>query len=143
MPLRNSRKNIYTLLLIALLFGCKNENKKPLEVKQEVYTVHAVGQVRDTSYTFCSIIAEEVRYIYRIGLWSFNTEDNIKVAAGKYDYTLKEIDNVGGCKYQYFENSIDLKKWKFWSIDGQAIQPTKELIDLIESYEITHRVYLK
>ena len=136
-------KSLLFLLLILIVFSCKNDNPKSSELKKDFYIVNAIGKTKNGTYTFCGTVPKEVDYEYRTGNWKFITNENIKIAEGEYIVILKEVDNSGGCGYKYFENKVDMKKWKFWNNEGQEIEPTKQLINIIESKQTEHSVYLK
>ncbi|WP_378172663.1 hypothetical protein [Aquimarina sp. SS2-1] len=135
------RKISILIFIISLIVSCKD--KKSTEIKNNSYNVNAIGKIKNGSYTFCGTVPTQVNYNYRIAKWSFITEDKIKIAEGEYDIVLKKNDSSGGCAFEYFENKIDLKKWRFWNIEGRNIEPTEQLIGLIESKHIKNKVNLK
>ncbi|WP_298897295.1 hypothetical protein [uncultured Psychroserpens sp.] len=136
---------ILSLLVVSLFFSCKTENKKSSESKKGFYSIKAVGKKKDASYTFCGAVGTEVNYSYRIGTWTFKTKDNIKIAEGEYDTVIKVSDSTSGsgCEFTYVENTTDPEKWRFWNKDGQIIEPTNRLINLIESNQEEHSFYLE
>ncbi|WP_405569092.1 hypothetical protein [Winogradskyella sp. Asnod2-B02-A] len=136
---------ILSLLVVSLLFSCKTENKKSSESKKGFYSIETVGKKKNASYTFCGAVGTEVKYSYRIGTWTFKTKESIKIAEGEYDTVIKVNDSTSGsdCEYTYIENTVDPEKWKFWNKDGHIIEPTKRLINLIESNQEEHSFYLE
>ena len=102
-------KPLLVLLLILIVFSCKNDNTNSSELKKNFYIVNAIGKTENGTYTFCGIVPKEIDYEYRTGNWNFITDENIKIAEGEYIVTLKEIDSSGGCGYKYFENKVDLE----------------------------------
>lgn len=136
-------KSLIFLLLIGLVFSCKNENSNSAELKKGFHNVNAIGELKNGSYTFCGTVPTEVNYTYRIGKWKFITKGKIKIAEGEYNAIIKENDSSGGCGFKYFENTVDLEKWKFWNKDGKLIEPTKRLINIIESKQTEHSIYLE
>lgn len=136
-------KTIIFLFLVVFTFGCKNDTLKSTELKKGFYTLKATGESKSGSYTFCGFVPTEVNYNYRIGNWKFTTNDTIKIAEGEYDVVIKVDDSSGGCEFKYFDNTVDLKKWRFWDKSGQPIEPTKRLINLIESRHTEQSFYLE
>jgi hypothetical protein len=137
----NLNKRLIFLLVISLVFNCKNENST--DIKNGFISVDAIGEIKNGSYTFCGTVPSEVNYTYRIGNWKFISKEKIKIAEGEYDTIIKENDTSGGCGFRYVENKIDVGKWKFWNKDGEIIEPTKRLINIIESKQTKHSVYLE
>ncbi|MCK8482300.1 hypothetical protein [Psychroserpens algicola] len=139
----NLNKSLLFLFFISLIFSCKTENSNSTEIKKGFHNVEAIGELISGSYTFCGIVPTEINYTYRTGKWKFITSDNIKIAEGEYDVLVKENDSSGGCGFKYFENKVDSEKWNFWNKDGEVIEPIKRLINIIESKQVKHSVYLE
>ncbi|MGY3795827.1 hypothetical protein [Aquimarina sp. 433] len=139
----NLNKTLIFIFVIILTISCQTNKKKAPETKSSFYTVKGIGKVKKGTYTFCGTVPTQVDYSYRKGKWIFITHDKIKIAEGEYDTTLTKDNSGGGCEIEYFENTIDLKKWKFWNIDGKDIKPNEQLISLIESKKITNIISLK
>lgn len=139
----NLNKSLLFIFLISLVVSCKTENSNSSQFKKVFHNVEAIGELKSGSYTFCGTVATEVNYTYRTGKWKFITSENIKIAEGEYDVLIRENDSSGGCVFKYFESKVDLKKWKFWNKDGEVINPTKRLINIIESKQVKHRLYLE
>ena len=123
-------KKLFFLIAIGI-FSCSKKSKEKELFPENKFSIEHIGKTKESSYTFCSITTKEIKYSYRIGLWSFYTKDKKRIAEGKYETKSTIIDSIGGCSYSYIENSIDLKKWKFWNEDGKEIKPTKRLISII------------
>ena len=126
-------KIIFLVLIYLITIGCVN-NKADLNIESlQINNVNASGQTIDTTFYFCGLVPEYKNYSYRTGIWNFKTLDGIKFAEGEYDVDFKEdVWKRGGCPYSYYENSVDLKKWNFWDLDGNRIEPTENLINLID-----------
>lgn len=141
----NLNRIILSLLVASFLFNCKAKTKKTSELKKGFYYIEAIGKKKNASYTFCGFVATEVKYSYRIGTWTFKTRDNIKIAEGEYTIILKVSDSTSpsACAYIYMENTVDPDKWKFWNKEGEMIEPTKKLINLIESKQEEHSFYIE
>ncbi|SDI22012.1 hypothetical protein [Winogradskyella thalassocola] len=118
-------KHIIVFLITILSFNCKNDSLKFKNFTSE-------GATKFASYSICSIIPTEVEYSYRVGNWTFKSSNGHKIAKGKYDTSIIKVDNVGGCTYEYISNSIALENWSFWDENGQIIEPTKRMINLVQ-----------
>lgn len=139
----NLNKSLLFIFLISLVFSCKTENSNSTEIEKGFHNVKAIGELKNGSYTFCGTVPTEVNYTYRTGKWKFITSENIKIAEGEYDVLIRENDSSGGCGFKYFENKVDSEKWNFWNKDGEVIEPTKRLINIIKSKKVNHSVYLE
>jgi hypothetical protein len=115
------------------MFSCKNEQSNRKITDLNTKDITAIGKTIDTTFFFCGITPVLKEYSYRQGIWIFQTNDGIKFAEGEYDADFKkDVWKRGGCPYSYYENSINLSKWKFWNLNGDKIKPTKNLLSLIE-----------
>jgi len=127
--LKNLEK-IFALLLLNILFiSCNNS---PTNKNWKSEEIIAIGKTKDTVYLWCSFTVYEDKYSYRTGKWKFMTKDSLIIANGEYNIFLNEIWDKGGCPYEYMENAIDLKKWEFWNLNGEKIEPTEKMIKLID-----------
>tara|TARA_R100001460_G_scaffold92500_1_gene134389 strand:- start:1258 stop:1665 length:408 start_codon:yes stop_codon:yes gene_type:complete len=127
--LKNLEKIFVLIFITLLILSCKNDRIHENWSSDEII---AIGQTKDTTYWWCSIAPVEDKYSYRIGKWKFITKDSLKIAEGEYKTYQNWIWDKGGCPYEYFENSFDLDDWKFWDSDGDKIEPTRNLMRLIE-----------
>ncbi|WP_299261783.1 hypothetical protein [uncultured Aquimarina sp.] len=141
--LNNFNRTLIFIFVITLTISCQTNNKKTPKTKSSFHTIKGIGKVKKGTYTFCGTVPTEVNYSYRKGKWIFITDDKIKIAEGEYYTTLIKDNSSGGCEIEYFESTIDLKKWKFWGIDGKDIKPNEQLISLIESKKTTNIISLK
>lgn len=121
-------KNIFFYFLPLLLFSCQNNDNKSIFV-----SLKASGELINSSYDFCGFVLVENKYTYRKGVWTFLVNDSIKIAEGPYINKLITVDDMGGCPFSYFKDSVDIDKWSFWNINGQNILPNKRLEIIIKS----------
>ena len=127
--MKNLGKIITLILLNLLIISCNNS---PTNENWNSDEIIAIGKKKDTTYLWCSITVYEDEYSYRTGKWKFITKDSLIIANGEYDNFLNEIWDKGGCPYEYMENSIDLKKWEFWNLSGDKIEPTEKMLKLVD-----------
>ncbi|CAL2104691.1 conserved protein of unknown function [Tenacibaculum sp. 190130A14a] len=127
---------ICILLLSSIIYNCKNKKNRELVI------VNSYGNINNGSYIFCGFVPSEVNYTYRTGKWTILTEDKYKIAEGEYDVMLKKNDSSGGCPFEYFENRVDLNKWKFFNKQGEVIEPSKSLVFFVQSKQTKGNVFL-
>ncbi|MFT5892085.1 MAG: hypothetical protein ACI9Y7_002194 [Dokdonia sp.] len=96
-------------------------------------SLQALGLLVNDSHDFCGIVYEEVKYSYRSGIWKFVVDDTIKIAEGPYNNTLVNVDDIGGCPYSYYIDSVDISKWSFWDLKDKRVQPNQRLKNIINS----------
>lgn len=122
----------YFLILITfLLISCSDNTNE--QYPKNLFSVIQEGETVESTYTFCSIVAQEVEYTYRIGLWIFKSREGKIIAKGEYDTKTIIIDDYGGCAcpFSYVINTVDINKWEFWNSKGEKIEPTQRLISLV------------
>ena len=127
--MKNLEKIFVLVIITLLILSCKNDRILQNWNSDEII---AIGQTKDTTYLWCGITPYEDKYSYRIGKWRFVTQDSVKIAEGEYKFYHNWIWDKGGCPYEYLENSIDLDDWAFWNLEGDTIEPTRNLIKLID-----------
>ena len=127
--LRNNEMKKHLVISIIILFAffinCDSHSKWSPD------DITAIGNVIDTVYIWCGAVPTEKKYSYRTGKWEFRNKKGALFAAGEYDVYVKKIWDHGACEYEYLENSIDLKKWQFWNLQGDKIEPTEYEITLV------------
>lgn len=94
------------------------------------------GKTIFSKYTFCSISPVEIEYSYRVGKWTFLSSNGYKVAEGEYDTQIEIVNDHGGCTYQYTKSIINLDKWKFWDVNGELIEPSKKILNIIRPHQL-------
>ena len=115
-----------------VIISCKSEQSDLKLDSLKVENVMAIGEKVDTTFSFCGIVPELKEYSYRTGVWQFKTDDGIKFAEGEYNVEFKkDVWKRGGCPYSYYENFVDLSKWTFWNLNGDKIEPSENLFNLI------------
>lgn len=138
----------FQLLFLGLTFifleSCSNENNKlqriskepPIEAEFRCGKFYASGNVVLSSYTFCSIIPIEVDYYYKKGKWTFWNQNNNKIAEGIFNNNLITKDGIGGCPYSFYNDKINLDKWKFWNGRGEVIKLENEEVSIFEDCNV-------
>lgn len=100
---------------------------------------YGIGKFKRESYTFCGIVASEVRYFYKDGYWKFLNKKKQLVAEGIFDTFTDTVQDHGGCFYVYKYSKIDLKKWKFYNEKKDSISPSLSLIHQLEKTKKEYR----
>ena len=120
------------IFFLTILSSCSNKSENQSSYPENLFSINQEGKLIEKAYTFCSTVPEEIKYSYRVGIWTFQTPEGKIIAKGEYDSEIVTVDTHGGCPYSYVKNIVDLKKWEFWNLDGEKIEPTKRLISLIK-----------
>ncbi|WP_422104964.1 hypothetical protein [Winogradskyella sp.] len=120
-------KKFIFLFFLTVLLSCKNSNNN---LGYESFI--SEGKAKNDVLTFCSTVAQEIEYNYRIGVWTFKSSHGYKIAQGEYNISDEVVEGHDGCPYKYRKNSINLENWKFWNEKGELIEPNQKLINLIQ-----------
>lgn len=137
--MEQSALNKYRLFIIysILIFSCNDISSDSDAIKYESFT--SCGETKPDSYIFCSTVPIEINYTYRIGIWRFISSTGYIAAEGEYNVRFNTVRDIGGCPYCYKSTTINLEKWKFWNENGELIEPSKKLINIIQTDKMSSR----